>query len=190
MGDIEEGKTGAGTAEKYLALISIIHGIENRLKWSELAYILMNFIAFFASIYFISSIIHDYGQSLAPVDMLFIFFCPIVGISLNTYWMASSLRSQLKLKLRYFQARFLERKLNRDGEFILTDEGIFFAPEIGQIKAPDGRETLVYPTKGVLRMDGFVGSAKPRVLSLLLPSVFFVIYLSSLLSILALLFLL
>jgi hypothetical protein len=190
MEDVEEEKAGNETNKKYLTIITLINGIENRLKWSELAYILMNFFVFFPSIYFISLVIHKYGRTPNPLDMLFIFFCHVLGISLNTHWMASSLRTQLKLKLRYFQARFLERKLNREGEFILADEAIFFAPEIGQVKAPDAKETLVYPTKGLLRMDGFVGSAKPRVLSLLLPSLFFVIYLSSFLSILGLLFLL
>ena len=87
------------------------------------------------------------------------------------------MRLQLKLKLRYFQVRFLERKLNRAGEFIFSDESLFFSQKTREIKSPDGKETVSYPTKGFLRMDGFAGAAKPRYLSLLMPSMFFAFYL-------------
>ena len=120
--------------------------------------------------------------------MFYILLCHVFGLALNTYAIATSMRTQLKLKLRYFQARFLERKLNSTGEFIISDESSFFAPDIGKIESPDGKETLLYPKKGILRMDGFIGSAKPRVLSLVIPMIFFIIYLSSFISLFLLLF--
>ena len=39
-------------------------------------------------------------------------------------------------------------------------------------------ESIVYPRKGALRMDGIFGGAKPRVLSALMPAVFFVLFLA------------
>ena len=183
-----ETKVDTETTKKYLTIVSLIHEIENRLKWSELAYILLNLVVFFPTIFFISSVINRSVQPINPIDMLFILLCHVFGISINTYWTASSMRLQLKLKLRYFQARFMERKLNRAGEFFLSDESLFFDSEIGKIESPDGKETVVYPKEGPLRMDGFVGSAKPRVLSLLIPMIFFIIYISSFFSILVMLF--
>ncbi len=184
-----EEKSDSETTKKYLTVVSLISGIEDRLKWSELVFILLNLLVFFPTINFLSSTMHKTDQPLAPIEMLFIFFCLVIGISINTYWTASSMRLQLKLKLRYFQARFLERKLNRPGEFIFSDESLFFGEETREIKSPDGKEVALYPTKGFLRMDGFVGAAKPRHLSLLMPFMFFAIYLISFCGIMIKLFL-
>jgi hypothetical protein len=100
---------------------------------------------------------------------------------------ASSPRAQLKLKLRYFQARYLERKLNCKGEYIISDESLFFNPEIRKVESSDGKETVFYPTEGPSRMDGFIGAARPRTLSLMMPFWFFIIYLLSLVTILPML---
>ena len=187
MEDVDK-KTSHEFTKKYLSIISLIDGIENRLKWSELAFILMNLIVIFSVMSFLSAVIDNTGQPLNPIFMLFVFFSHAIGISINAYWMPSSIRLQLKLKLRYFQARYFERKLNRKGEYIISDESLFFNPEIGKVESPDGKEIAFYPTKGFLRMDGFIGAAKPRLLSLLMPLLFFVIYLSSLISIISMLF--
>ena len=56
---------------------------------------------------------------------------------------------------------------------------LFFNPEIKKVKSPDGEETLLYPTKGFLRMDGLVGASKPRLLLLLMPFIFLTYYLAS-----------
>ncbi len=183
-----EKKTDRDPAKKYLAVLSLIDGIENRLKWSELAFILMNLIVFFSVMSFLAAIPEDIGQPLNPIFMLFIFFSHTIGISINAYWIASSTRLQLKLKLRYSHARFLERKINRQGEYLISDESLFFNPEIGKVESPDGKETVFYPTEGLLRMDGFIGAAKPRLLSLSMPFLFFIIYLASLISIISMIF--
>ncbi len=182
-------KTSRESTKKYLAVISLIDRIENRLRWSELAFILMNLIVIFITMSFLAAVLDDTGQPLNPIFMLFIFFSHAIGISINAFWAASSTRLQLKLKLRYFQARYLERKLNRKGEYIISDESIFFNPKIRKVESPDGKETVFYPTEGFLRMDGFIGGAKPRILSLLMPLLFFIIYLSSLISFISMLFL-
>jgi hypothetical protein len=175
-----EEKQGIETTRKYLALVSMIEGIQNRLKYSEPVYILLNLIVFFGLINFFGHTVGRVGRPEAHIHILFIFFCHVIGLFMNTHWAAASARLHLKLKLRYFQARFLERRLNRSGEFILSDEELFFDPETGRLESPDGKETLFYPKKGFLRMDGFVGSARPRVLSLVLPLLFFILYLVSL----------
>ncbi len=169
-------KTGYESTKKYLAIISLIDGIENRLKWSEIVFILMNLCVIFSIMIFLTA---NTGQPWNPVFMLFLLFTHAIGISINAYWTASSTRAQLKLKLRYFQARYLERKLNCNGENIVSDESLFFNPSIRKVESPDGKETVFYPMEGFLRMDGFIGAAKPRVLSLLMPFLFFIIYLSS-----------
>jgi len=115
--------------------------------------------------------------------MLFIFFSHTIGILINAYWTVSSTILQLKLKLRYFQARYLERKLDSSGEYIISDESFFFNSEIRKVESPDEKETVFYPTEGFLRMDGFIGAAKPRFLSLMMPFLFFIIYLLSLVTI-------
>ncbi len=171
-----EKKEDSETTKKYLALISIINRIEKRLAWSELTYLFMNIIIVIFVITFISYLNNKVNYILTTMDLAFILFLLVIGISVCAYWTGSSMRIQLKLKLRYFQARFLERKMNCTGEYIFSDESIFFDPDLRKIESPDKKETLDYPTSGLLRMDGVIGSAKPRHFTLLLPSIFFIIY--------------
>jgi hypothetical protein len=63
------------------------------------------------------------------------------------------------------------------GEYFFSDEDIFFDHEIREIESPDKKESLQYPMKGFSRMDGFLGAAKPRYLTWILPSIFFLLYL-------------
>ena len=107
----------------------------------------------------------------------FLLFWFALGMFVCVLWITSSMRLQLKLKLRYFQARYLERKMDSAGENFCSDEGIFFNPEIRKIESPDKKELLQYPVKGLSRMDGFIGAAKSRYLNWILPSIFFFFYL-------------
>ncbi|OGW26880.1 MAG: hypothetical protein A2X59_06455 [Nitrospirae bacterium GWC2_42_7] len=111
-------------------------------------------------------------------NIFFVLCCFAFGISICSYWITFSMRLQLKLKLRYFQARYMERKMDSAGEFIFSDEAPYFSPLIHKLESPDNKETLLYPSSGALRMDGFAGNAQPRHLSLFMPSVFIVIYLA------------
>jgi hypothetical protein len=63
------------------------------------------------------------------------------------------------------------------GENFFSDESIFFNPQIRKIESPDKKEILQYPVRGLTRMDGFIGAAKPRYLTWILPGVFFILYL-------------
>ena len=171
--------------QKYLALLSIIGNIEDRLKWSRLGYTAMNLTVFFLTIFFVANVFERLAlRPLQGIDVLFVLFCHVVGILINAHWATSAMRLQLKLKLRYFQARYLERKLDQAGEYFLTDESVFFNPANGRLESPDGKETVIYPKEGAFRMDGFVGAAKPRMFSLLMPVVFFLIFFSSFVTIL------
>ncbi len=175
----------ASAQKNYLAVISLIEGIENRLKWSEMFYILLNVIIFMIIVYLVAATITESCQEVPPIHMLFIFFSHSIGIIINTFWMAAAMRLQLKLKLRYFQARFLERKINRDGEYLFSDEALFFNPAVRRVESADGKEpALLYPTKGFMGADGIIGAARPRTLALLMPLMFFIIYFTSLFSVL------
>lgn len=162
--------------QKYIALISVISGIENRMVLSELVYLTLDLIVFFFIVGFTSNLLGKSGYLLGVVDVAFVLFCISVGIAISTYWVASAMRSQLKLKLHYFQIRYMERKMNCEGECIFSDATIFFNPEIHVLESPDARETLHYPDRGLSRMDGFVGASKPRNFSWFMPCLFILIY--------------
>jgi hypothetical protein len=183
MGELVK-QTDNETQQKYLSLLTLIHDQEKCMRFYEIAYIFFNLIIFIPTAFYVSGVAGRILHTVPFLDMLFILFCHVFGICINTYWAASSMRMQLKLKLRYFQARFLERKMNRAGEFFFSDESPFFDIQNGKIASPDGQETLRYPSKGFLRMDGFIGSAKPRTLSLFFPLIFFIIYIVSFVSVL------
>ena len=162
--------------EKYTALISIISSIEARLGYSDLFYLFMNVFILLFIFTFTSYLIRISVYTLIFIDLAFIFSCIIVGIAINIYWIVFAMRIQLKLKLHYFQVRYMERKMNCEGACIYSDEAVFFNPDMRMIESPDNKETLYYPTSGASRMDGFIGSLKPRHFSWLLPCLFILIY--------------
>jgi hypothetical protein len=150
--------------------------MEDRLRWSELVYLSLNIFVFLFTVIFIHIMLDKDNYYLTYIDIALIFSCIFVGMSINAYWTTSALRVQLKLKLRYFQARSMERKLDSVGEHIYTDESIFFNPDTRSIESYDKKESLLFPTSGFTRMDGFIGSAKPRFFTLLFPCIFISIY--------------
>jgi len=157
------------TVQKYLVLMNMICMMENRLVRSEMVYLIINILVFFSSTLSLSRM-----KFFGSTYLLFWF---VIGMFLCGFWIASSMRLQLKLKLRYFQARYLERKMDSAGENFFSDESIFFNREIRKIESPDKKELLQYPVRGFTRMDGFIGAAKPRYLTWILPSIFFILYL-------------
>ena len=177
--------TDTETRRAYLGLLSTIEQIQARLQWSEIAYIFLNLFVFFPSIFFIATVFTRPIHLVHSYEILFALFSFTIGIIINTYWTASSIRLQLKLKLKYFHARNLERVLNCAAMSFLSDEAHYFNPETGRIESADGKETLFYPNQGALRMDGVIGSAKPRMLSLMIPLIFFLIYIVSFYAILS-----
>lgn len=174
MGTMNEDKHPVATS-KYLGLITIIDSLEKRVASSEVIYLTLNTGIVLFTIGFISSLLNR-QQIFSPMDLLSIFFCLVIGMAVSTYWAVSAIRLQLKLKLHYFQARFLERTMNCPGEYFYSDEAIFFDPSVRRLESPDGAENLSYPTSGLTRMDGFIGSIKPRHFSLFMPLLFFFIY--------------
>ena len=165
----ETNEKAQQTVQKYLLLMKMICITENRLVRSEMVYLIINIFIFFSS-----------TMSLNRKEFLghsFVLFWFALGMFVCIFWITSSMRLQLKLKLRYFQARYLERKMDAVGENFCSDESIFFNPEIRKIESPDKKEFLQYPVKGLTRMDGFMGAAKSRYLTWILPSIFFFFYL-------------
>ena len=152
-----------------------VNEMEKRMTWSDLVYLSLNVAVLFIFT-LISRLADTAYSSLSAIQLLSTLFCLVTGMALCVYWTASAIRLQLKLKLRYFQARFLERKINRIGEYILSDENEFFSADLKPVESPDGKERLYYPTSGATRMDGFVGRLKPRHFSWLMPLLFFGMY--------------
>jgi len=171
-----EKEAGAETTRKYIALLSTINEMEKRLGWADLVLLSLNIILVLFVASFVSNLFHKTYYAFLSIDLLLIFFCLVIGMATCTYWAATTIRVQLKLKLRYFQARFFERKMNSIGENILSDETPFFTPSIRHLESPDQKEHLYYPTEGLVRMDGFVGAARQRHFSWFLPLIFFTIY--------------
>jgi len=157
------------TVQKYLLLMNMISAMETRLVCSEMVYLIINIIIFFGLTIFLSR-----ARFFGYAYLLFWF---VIGMFVCAFWIASAMRLQLKLKLRYFQARYLERKMDTAGENFCSDENYFFNPKIWKIESPDKKELLQYPVKGFARMDGFIGAAKPRYLTWMLPGIFFFLYL-------------
>jgi hypothetical protein len=166
--DEVNGKTQQ-TVQKYLVLMNMICVMENRLVRSEMVYLIINIFVFFSSTLSLNR--------MKFFGFTYLQFWLVIGMFLCVFWIASSMRLQLKLRLRYFQARYLERKMDSAGENFISDETIFFNPGIRKIESPDKKEILQYPVRGFTRMDGFIGATKPRYLSWILPSVFFILYL-------------
>jgi hypothetical protein len=169
-------KKDSSLIQKYTALVSLISGIQGRMLLSEIVYLTLNVIILFFIVGLMSFLLVKGGYLLGAVDISFLFFCIIVGMAISTYWVASSMRLQMKLKLHYFQIRYIERKMNREGEFFFSDESRFFDPEIDVLESPDNREVLHYAGSGLERMDGFVGASKPRHFSWFMPCLFILIY--------------
>lgn len=169
-----QNKVQEATNQKYVVLLSTINEMEKRMGWTELIYLTLNLIIYLFIIGFTSYLIHD--SYISTMELLFVLLSLVIGMSICSYWSVSAIRLQLRLKLRYFQARFLERKLQCIGEYLLSEESVFFEPTVRHLESPDGKEHLHYPTKGLSRMDGFIGSAKPRYFSWLLPIMFFIFY--------------
>lgn len=164
------------TVVKYTSLMSLISTIENRLRLSDIFYLTLNILVLLFTVNFVSSLFQKIGYFPTYMDLALTFICIVTGMSINAYWLAFAMRVQLRLKLRYFQARFLERKMDSIGENIYSDESVFFEPSIRRVESPDKKETVYYPTAGFSAMDGFVGAAKPRYFSWLLPCLFIFIY--------------
>ncbi len=175
MNNVEK-ETNFATMEKYKALIMMISRTEDRLRLSEIAYLSLNIIVLLFTIMFVSNLVHKTNYALTYMDYALAFLNLIIGMSINIYWVAFAMRVQLKLKLRYFQARYAERKFDKPDENIFSGDHIYFDPDIRRLESPDGKETLTYPTEGLKKMDGAIGSLKERYFSWLLPFLFIVIY--------------
>lgn len=172
--DIKLESTDSITLKKYLTIAKLIFKIEDRMVRSELVYLALNVVIFLVMIVFIL-IMHE-RRSSHGMEHAFISLTAAVGMSICVYWAAFAMRLQLKLKIRYFQARYLERRINALGGFIFSDESAFFNPKIRRLESPDGQEAIEYPASGMMRMDGFLGGAKPRYLSWFMPALFFSMY--------------
>jgi hypothetical protein len=160
--------------DKYFALLNIISETQNRLGWTELVFLSLDVALLIFAMGF-TVFVHNRGVTM-PFEIAFIILCLAIGLSLSTYWIATAMRLQLKLKLRFFQARFLERKIGPEEEGIYSNEAVFFDENFHSLESPDKKEQITYPSSGLTGLDGLIGSAKPRHLSWFMPGFFSLIY--------------
>ncbi|MCG6551233.1 MAG: hypothetical protein L7F77_02805 [Candidatus Magnetominusculus sp. LBB02] len=162
-------------ADRYSLLINTITAMETRLIWSELAYM------FFTGCILMFSVgLLSFAGKSKVVNML-VMFLAVTGEFTCVHWLITSMKHQMKLKLRYFQARYLERQQGLCGGQFLSDEMHYFNPSIGYVESPDKVERVTYPSSGATSMDGFAGSAKPRHLTWFMASMMFIVYIALLL---------
>lgn len=157
-------KDQQATIRKYLLLTRTINTMQLRLALLETIYLLVDVLVLLFTIYYMSILSKRGLHNAAPMELSFVYFLVTLGISICAYWIISSMRLHMRLKLRYFQARALERKLGAEGEYLFTDEE-HFNHENQSLTSFDGKETIHYPAN----MDGVIASAKPRVLTVYMP---------------------
>lgn len=164
------------TLRKYLSLLRIIPETQHHLVLYEVVMLALDLAVFLFTLFFTVYLQNLRSGRLAPIDVTFIILCLAVGLSISIYWVAMAMRGQLKLKLRFFQARYLERKMGHAGESLFTDEA-YFNKDYNKLESPDKVESIEYPSTGPLALDGFVGAARPRHFSWFMPGLFSCIYL-------------
>ncbi len=171
----EDQGPGEDTLAIYLRLTDTINEHQSRLVWSELFFIALEVVVFFLCVHQIIAMRASLGPDVDGMSAAMLLMSQVIGMAISAYWIAYSMRLQLRLKLRYFQARYLERKLGGAGENIFAGDAKFNKDRTS-LESPDGKETINYPRKGALRMDGVFGAAKPRLLSTLMPGLFFILF--------------
>jgi hypothetical protein len=167
----QENKSLADTTSKYLSILDNISQMQARLLWAEIVFLALDVGVFLFIVNQIMGLKSSPGMQLPPIGLTLIFFCIAVGLMISTYWITFILRAQLKLKLRFFQARYLERKLGAEGEHFLTDE-VSFNKQSQILKSPDGVETVTYPKS----LEGRLGSTRSWHLSSFMPTFFAALY--------------
>lgn len=169
-------KTMERTNAKYMALLTEISNLEGRQNWAGLLCIFLNCLIVIFSTQFVLLIIEKGLNHISQIELGSVLFVPVMGIGVCFYWSAYLTRLQLKLKVHYFQARYLERKTSIAGECFISDQSKFFNPTIHELQSPDGKELLIYPATGPNRMDGFIAGTRPSLFSLIMPALFTIIY--------------
>ena len=168
MEEEEAPKAGRGTLEIYLRLFDAIHEDQSRLAWSEIVFIVLEVAIFLACIAQITRIGDRPAETVDTIGSAAILLSLAIGMVVGAYWIGYASRLQIRLKLRYFQARYLERKLGGVGEDVLSGDARF-NKDTTTLKSPDGEETLVFP-------HGTAESARRRLLSVVTPALFFAIF--------------
>src|SRR4030043_492157 len=109
------------SVQKYSLLMKMIFILENRLIRYEMVYLIIHIFIFFTSTICLN-VVKFFGSSYFYLSFHYLLFWLAIGMFLRVFWIASVMRLQLKLKLHYFQARYLERKMDSEGENFCSDE--------------------------------------------------------------------
>ncbi|MBF0541270.1 MAG: hypothetical protein HQK91_07460 [Nitrospirae bacterium] len=174
---MEENKCNYNYERLYLNILKNIDKMEGRLSKTENLFVIIDLVILLFSVtglFVLSIAAHYKSHSVITLGGLQILL--ICGMVLTTRWAIIAMKSQLKIKLRYFQARSIERKINCQCFSIITDEQHFYNPDIHKLESFDNAESLDYPQKGPTGMDGYLGSTKPRMITMVPASFFFFTY--------------
>lgn len=169
-------KADESTERKYLALMSMVSEMERRLNFSELTFLFLNIVIFGLLVISIFPVKQQLAPTMSSLEIMLVLFCLIVGMTVSTYWTSYASRLELNLKVKYFQMRYFERKMNREGENVFSGLRPFFSPGIGKLECPDQKEILSFPRGHIFSIDGKLGSIQPKHISLFVPFLFFIIY--------------
>ena len=175
MDEAEAPKADRGTLEIYLRLFDAIHEHQSRLAWSEIVFIALETVIFLACIAQVTRIGDLPADTVDTIGIAAVLMSLAIGMVVGVYWMGNVSRLQQRLKLRYFQARYLERKLGGVGEDVLTGDSRF-NKDSTTLESPDGKETIVFPLGLSSQSQNPLASARRRLLSVVAPAVFFMIF--------------
>lgn len=164
-----------GTLEIYLRLFDAIHEHQSRLAWSEIVFIVLETVIFLAGVAQLTRIGDRPAETADTIATAAILTTLAIGMVVGAYWIGYASRLQLRLKLRYFQARYLERKLGGVGEDVLSGDARF-NKDVTELESPDGEEIIVYPHGASRRASGLLESTRRRLPSVVTPVLFFMIF--------------
>lgn len=163
---------GRAPMAQYGAIIHLVTANEGRLDHLKVTFLVVDSILMLTFGWVVSFWDFRGGDPWTLIDFrVFPFFIPVIGMFASAVWIALTMRIQMMLRLCYFHLRQVERQIG------LSPCGIFSAAdrywEGEPVKSLDSAETLHY-LKGA---DGRIGRIPSRLLSWMMPLLFFTVFL-------------
>jgi hypothetical protein len=96
----EEPRPERNTLRIYLRMIDTINEHQARLVWSELVFIVLEVLIFFVCLFQVVRLGNRPAQSVGTISSTAVLMSLVIGMAVSAYWVAYSMRLQLRLKLR------------------------------------------------------------------------------------------
>jgi cation transporter-like permease len=81
-------------------MIDTINEHQARLVWSELVFIVLEVLIFFVCLFQVVRLGNRPAQSVGTISSTAVLMSLVIGMAVSAYWVAYSMRLQLRLKLR------------------------------------------------------------------------------------------